>query len=76
MYFANGSEGDYWYERCCQKCVHDGGDDSCPIRYVHYIYNYDQAKDTLESRAIKLILNTLWPEGQDCSLFCDKGDDE
>lgn len=41
-YFSNGTEGDSFRARYCDRCVHGAGGDLCPIWALHLDYNYDQ----------------------------------
>lgn len=38
-YFSNGTEGDSYEEKYCQKCIHSEKD--CPILVLHSVYNYE-----------------------------------
>jgi len=72
-YFSNGTEGDLYLEAVCMKCANYPADDAtrdCPIRAVHFFYNYDQHKNP----EVKGILNILIPRTKDggnaqCSMF-------
>ncbi len=67
-YFANGVEGDDYYEAYCSRCVHDQNG-SCPIWLLHILYNY-QESDNEHS-----FLDLLIPRSDDgggneqCRLF-------
>ena len=85
-YFANGSEGDYYEEEWCQRCVHYGGETgvACPVLVLHCIWNYDACNgdqpDASPDAAVKhTALNTLWPrDGIDngrCAMFYEKTED-
>jgi len=80
-YFANGSYGEYYEEKYCQRCVHFGEEgEACPILALHAIWNYDacngdQPNATAEEQAKYTALNTLWPRegihnGQ-CAMFVE-----
>ena len=38
-YFSNGTEGAWYEELYCEKCVHD----DCAVLGLHYAYNYSEA---------------------------------
>lgn len=40
-YFSNGTEGEYYQERYCSRCVHDKNQD-CPIWTAHLMLNYQE----------------------------------
>jgi len=44
-YFANGTEGDYYYAEYCLKCVNwrdnGSGSEGCAIIDLHMLWNYD-----------------------------------
>jgi len=76
-YFSNGTEGEMWEARNCAKCALYGNhtEDSCPILFVHQMFNYDQLDP--EKTDIRNILNVLIPTRMDgfadqCSLFTEK----
>lgn len=75
-YFANGSEGVFYEERYCARCVHDK-DDSCPVLLLHLLWNYDAVgKDADQVKA--KALNALWPRKADgigndaCAMFFER----
>lgn len=80
-YFANGTEGDYYEEKYCQRCAHFGEcGEECPILALHGIWNYeacrgDQPESTAEQRAKHVALNMLWPRdgvhNGACKMFCE-----
>jgi len=43
-YFPNGTAGDMYRERYCDKCKHDK-DDKCPIWLAHLLHNYDECNN-------------------------------
>lgn len=78
-YFSNGSEGEYYEEKWCLRCVHYGdGGDLCPVLVLHFMWNYDACNGdrpgaSPEVAAKHTALNTLWPrDGIDngqCAMF-------
>ena len=55
-YFSNGTEGDSYEERYCNRCIHDVGQ-SCRIWLLHLKHNGDDSW--------KLVLDTLIPQTPD-----------
>lgn len=72
-YFSNGSEGEFYRERYCERCVH-GENEPCPIITLHLLWNYEQH----DNGDKKTALNILWPRGEggihngDCAMFIAK----
>lgn len=70
-YFSNGTEGEIYQERYCDRCIHDHNE-SCPVWSAHLLYNYDDCNND------KSILHLLIPLSKDglgnkqCRLFLDK----
>ena len=69
-YFANGTEGDIYEERYCNRCVHRGG---CAVYFLHLDWNYEQHKDDPTSQAKAFALDLLIPrdgiENKQCEMF-------
>ena len=73
-YFPNGTAGDKYQARWCEKCHHwpenpdDGG---CEVWFVHLFHNYEQHNDA----NVKEILSSLIPLSEDglgneqCRMF-------
>lgn len=40
-YFSNGSEGEWYFETYCSKCIFDR-DNTCPIWGLHMLHNYEE----------------------------------
>lgn len=78
-YFANGTEIDYYIEKCCQECAHYGIlGENCPVLDLHFLWNYiamngDSPKATPEQKAKFEALETLWPRdgshNGECRMF-------
>lgn len=73
-YFSNGSEGDYYEHKFCDRCVHQGDSQSeqgCPVWLLHLTRNYEECNNPLS------FLNVLWPRNKDgtngdCQMFIEK----
>ena len=85
-YFSNGTEGDYYEEKYCQRCIHYDFDDNkmCPILELHFRWNYDACNGnkpdaTPEVKAKYKALNTLWPQdgvhNGECAMFHEIGNE-
>lgn len=73
-YFSNGSEGDTYEARLCQRCVHY--EPGCTVLMLHAVYNYDQ----LKNKALENVLSGLIPRsatGNDrCNMFVPAQDEQ
>ena len=71
-YFSNGTEGEYYQEKYCDRCVHDDTEAGCPVWALHMEWNFDAVgKDKDETKA--QALDTLWPRdgvhNGECRMF-------
>lgn len=73
-YFANGTEGEMYFDRYCARCIHrDGpdGDSGCAVWLAHLIGNYDQCNKP------DSVLNLLIPRSKNglgneqCLMFVE-----
>lgn len=79
-YFSNGTEGDMYEEKYCEKCVHYGeAGEGCTVLILHTIWNYDQINPNDDhATAKKWALDTLIPRTKDglgnkeCTMFHSK----
>ena len=73
-YFPNGTAGDEYSSRYCERCIHD---EACAVTMLHLLHNYDQCRDTPEGKLIKGVLDTLIPRSNDgldnecCTMFVE-----
>ena len=74
-YFANGTEGERYYQRWCARCANrpHADDECCPIWLVHLVHSYAANGDARE------ILNALIPPGDavtrengQCTMFVEE----
>lgn len=76
-YFSNGSEGEYYEQKYCRRCVH-GSDEAvlCPVMVLHQEWNYEAIAGG-EDDPKNVALNTLWPRCDDdnhneaCAMFVE-----
>ncbi len=77
-YFSNGTEGDYYFERYCSKCVHNDEEKGCPVWLAHLLYSYQLCNE--KEHPGKHILDLLIPETKDglgndqCAMFHESTD--
>lgn len=77
-YFSNGTEGDMYREKWCERCVHGiaGGDDlGCPVWDAHLLYAYRLCNEKPAANPGKAMLDMLIPReglgnGQ-CAMFIE-----
>lgn len=77
-YFSNGTEGDLYYERWCERCIHQGGcsDPYCPIWELHLIWNYDAcepktAVDVTKKAALEAFIPREGIGNGQCKMFVE-----
>lgn len=79
-YFANGTEGEMYQARWCERCRNFGADKlsketdtwGCPIWDVHMHYAYDHAGEPRDSPVNRILDNLIPREGVhnlECSMF-------
>lgn len=71
-YFPNGTAGDCYEAKYCNRCIHEGGRDGpgCAVMLAHLLHNYEECNKP------ESILHLLIPrdkEGwnQQCAMFVD-----
>ena len=69
-YFSNGSEGEAYQARYCNRCVHDVHQD-CPIWLAHLLHNYAECnqKDSILHLLIPRSSDGL--DNEECKLFLE-----
>ena len=73
-YFSNGSEGDAYEAKYCEKCVHQKPDDGgCMVLLAHLLHNYRDCNDK-ESILHLLIPRSDNGENQECKMFHKSND--
>jgi hypothetical protein len=72
-YFSNGSEGEGYQERYCEKCLHDNFEKGiyCPIWNLHLLDNYKECNNK-HSYLHELIPRQEGSNGR-CTMFVDRG---
>ncbi len=73
-YFANGTEGTFYEERYCNRCVHEDADGKgCAVMLAHILYAYQLCNE--DDHPGKHMLDMLIPPSKDglgndqCSMF-------
>jgi hypothetical protein len=73
-YFSSGSEGSYYEEKYCSRCIHDMN--TCPIMLLHLMWNCDAVGKTADETK-RTALDILWPRqsdgvhNADCAMFVE-----
>ena len=64
-YFANGSEGEAYEARYCDRCAHQKNADGtgCAVWALHLIHNYEGGR-------IQVLLDELIPQQDGRNLAC------
>lgn len=71
-YFSNGSEGEFYYEEYCSRCVHDDPEKGkhCPIWNLHLLHNYEECNNK------ESFLHVLIPRNKGfndaCTMFVER----
>ncbi len=56
-YFSNGTEGNMYEEKYCEKCIHYGeSGEECTILTLHTCWNYEQTTDETKKTALDLLI--------------------
>ena len=75
-YFSNGSEGLYYQEEFCLKCVNwtdnGSGSEGCPIMDLHSRWNYDaigKDADVVKQQALSHFIPRSGICNEKCTMF-------
>lgn len=75
-YFPNGTAGDMYEAKYCNRCVHEGRVDGpgCPVMLAHVLFAYTLCNE--KEHPGKVILDLLIPEDEDgypkqCAMFVE-----
>ena len=73
-YFANGSEGESYQQRYCDRCLHDNPEKEvyCPIWNLHLQDNYRECNNKQSYLHILIPRNEGGGNGR-CTMFVDRG---
>lgn len=77
-YFSNGSEGDWYRHKYCERCIHNPDNDSalcCPVWFIHLEHNYTQlnAGNEMLKEAMDLLIPRDGKTGVgQCRMFVEK----
>ena len=77
-YFSSGTEGEIYYERYCENCIHSSDNPEvweCPIWDAHLLYS-DKLCDTKDEPG-KVMLDMFIPidesgHNEECKMFVEK----
>lgn len=65
-YFSNATEQEIYEEQYCNRCVHGGREEGCPVMNLHWQWNYQQHGDKEKAA----ILNGFIPREDINNLQC------
>lgn len=70
-YFSNGTEGDDYQHRWCERCVHDDPDKGCTVWLLHFMHNYEECnkKDSFLHKLIPIREDGFAGE---CTMFIER----
>lgn len=66
-YFSNGSEGDDYQRRYCDRCVHWQNDNPCAVWGLHMVRNYQDCND--KASALHVLIPRRGIENLQCAMF-------
>ena len=66
-YFANGTDGQFYWETFCASCVHDQ-DNNCTVLLAHLLHNYEEC-NVSESILHMLIPLNKAGKNQKCTMW-------
>ena len=81
-YFSNGTMGEMYELRYCEKCIHYGTPEDgkgCPVWFLNMMWNYSQFNDQQQAMALGLFIpRAKDPEwNKQCAMFFeDKSQDK
>ncbi len=68
-YFANGTEGESYYEQYCERCIHEAEGRQCAVWLAHLVHNYKECNNN------ESILHQLIPRdgcaNKQCEMFIE-----
>lgn len=64
-YFSNGTEGELYEERYCNRCIHQ--DDPCAVWLLHMLHNYDECNNKDSMLHVLIPINGITNER--CKMF-------
>lgn len=70
-YFANGTEGEAYEARWCNRCVHQRGerDTGCAVWNAHLLTNYSQTEGSALETALSVLIPRRGIENLKCLMF-------
>jgi hypothetical protein len=73
-YFSNGTMGEMYETRYCERCIHYSELPGCPVFVLHLVWNYDQHSDPTKAEALEQFIPTLDapPWNGPCKMFVAK----
>lgn len=67
-YFSNGTEGELYQEKYCNRCMHDKNK-NCPIWLAHLLYNYELCNSKNNPLNILIPLSKDGLTNEQCTMF-------
>lgn len=66
--FSNGSEGDYYQQGYCEKCVHENEENGCPVWVYHLMCNREPEHEPY----LEMFIPTKGCRNGQCTMFIEK----
>lgn len=70
-YFSNGSEGDAYEAKYCNRCVHSGEDGTgCNVMLAHVLFAYEECnRDSNAKRMLDMLIPRDGAFNGECTMF-------
>ncbi len=74
-YFSNGSEGEGYTDRWCDRCIHNDPEGPfCAVWMLHAEWNYSQYKDAAQKHALDALIPPDGIFNAQCKMFIEAKD--
>ncbi len=72
-YFANGTEGDMFEAKWCNRCVHEDNEKGCPVMTSHVFFSYEECNSKSNAKVmLDMLIPRDGPWNAQCSMFHER----
>ena len=78
-YFSNGSEGEHYEQKWCDRCIHgdyginkEGATHMCPVWLAHFVHNYDECNN--DNSILHMLIPRDGSDNGQCKMFIEQKD--
>lgn len=69
-YFANGTEGDCFEAKWCNRCVHEDNEKGCPVMLAHILFSYEECNSKSNAKVmLDMLIPRDGPWNAQCAMF-------